>query len=110
MIDWNGVIGFDWDSGNARKSADKHGVSQLEAEQVFFSEPLLVVEDRRHSDLEPRWHALGQSFQQRLLHVTFTLRQEGRLIRVISARPMHRKEQAHYVKSQKGSTGVQDGI
>ena len=110
MIDWHSVVGFDWGSGNARKSADKHGVSQLEAEQVFFSEPLLVVEDRHHSEVEPRWHALGQTLQQRLLHVTFTLRRDGTRIRVISARPMHRKEQAHYVKSQKGSTSVQDGI
>ena len=110
MIDWKNVVGFDWDSGNARKSADKHGVRQLEAEQVFFSEPLLVVEDRHHSEQEPRWHALGQTFQQRLLHVTFTLRQEGTRIRVISARPMHRKEKTWYVKSQKGSSGVQDGI
>lgn len=110
MIDWNSVLGFDWDAGNARKSADKHGVTQLEAEQVFFSEPLLVVEDRRHSEREPRWHALGQTFQQRLLHVTFTLRQEGTRIRVISARPMNRREKAHYVKSQKGPAGVQDRI
>jgi hypothetical protein len=109
MIDWNQVTGFDWDSGNARKSSDKHGVSQAEAEQVFFTEPLLVLEDRRHSDRERRWHALGQTFQQRLLHVTFTLRGEGSLIRVISARPMHRKEKSTYVKAQKGSTGVQDG-
>jgi len=110
MIDWHSVVGFDWDSGNARKNADKHGVSQLEAEQVFFKEPLLVVEDRHHSEVEPRWHALGQTFQQRLLHVTFTLRREGTRIRVISARPMHRKEKTWYVKSQKGSAGVQDGI
>ena len=109
MIDWKNVVGFDWDSGNARKSADKHGVSQLEAEQVFFSEPLLVVQDRHHSEREPRWHALGQTFQQRFLHVTFTLRREGTKIRVISARPMHRKEKIWYVKSQKGNSSVQDG-
>jgi hypothetical protein len=34
---------------------------------------------------------LGKITQHRLLHVTFTLRQNGTMIRVISARDMHRK-------------------
>jgi len=45
--------------GNSRKSVDKHGVTQAEAEQVFFNEPLLVAEDARHSAREARLHALG---------------------------------------------------
>jgi hypothetical protein len=28
---------FDWDEGNSRKSVDKHGVSQVKAEQVFVN-------------------------------------------------------------------------
>ena len=59
MLDWTRVIGFDWDAGNARKSSDKHEVSQAEAEQVFFNVPLSVVPDARHSSDEPRFHALG---------------------------------------------------
>ena len=43
------IVGFQWDEGNARKSFDKHGVSQSEAEQVFFNEPFLVIEDVKHS-------------------------------------------------------------
>jgi len=35
MFDPAAIVGFDWDAGNERKSADKHGVSQGEAEQVF---------------------------------------------------------------------------
>ena len=73
MIDWPRVEGFEWDAGNARKSSDRHGVRQAEAEQLFFNEPLLVVEDPRHSVDEPRFHALGRTDQGRLLHVTFTL-------------------------------------
>ena len=34
-------------------------VSQAEAEQVFANEPLLLAEDVAHSQLEPRFHALG---------------------------------------------------
>ena len=35
----------------------------------------------------------------RALHITFTLRQSAQLIRVISARDMHRKERAIYEKA-----------
>lgn len=98
MIDFVRVEGFDWDAGNSRKSAEKHGVSQAEAEQVFFSEPLLVSADDRHSTAEPRYHVLGRTTDGRYLQVTFTMRAEGRLIRVISARDMHRKERARYAE------------
>jgi uncharacterized DUF497 family protein len=96
MIDLARVEGFDWDAGNSRKSSEKHGVAQAEAEQVFFNEPLLVLRDDRHSVDEPRYHALGHTDDGRFLHITFTLRGEGRLIRVISARDMHRTERARY--------------
>lgn len=96
MVDWERIEGFDWDDGNARKSADKHDVSQGEAEQIFFNDPLLISEDTAHSVREPRLHALGRTDTGRFLHVTFTLRNDERLIRVISARPMHRKERARY--------------
>jgi uncharacterized protein len=96
MIDLDRIEGFDWDSGNNRKSTDKHGVSQAEAETIFFNDPLILAEDTRHSEREPRFNALGKTAQDRLLHVTFTLRQNGTLIRVISARDMHRKERRAY--------------
>ena len=92
MIDWATVRGFGWDDGNARKSTDKHEVTQAEAEQVFFNQPLLVVPDQQHSRLEQRYYALGVTDDERRLHISFTLRAAGSLIRVISARDMHRKE------------------
>lgn len=96
MIDFERLVGFQWDAGNARKSADKHGVTQAEAEQVFFNEPLLVAGDIGHSRSERRYHALGVTKAGRQLHVTFTLREQNTRIRVISARDMHRKERARY--------------
>lgn len=75
---------------------EKHGVPGGEAEQVFFNQPLLLLDDAKHSHDEPRYHALGQSNEGRLLHLTFTLRMNGTKIRVISARDMHRKERAIY--------------
>ncbi len=96
MINWTRVTGFDWDDGNSRKSADKHQVSQSEAEQVFFNQPLLVLQDEKHSGAEIRLHALGKTDESRLLHITFTLRADQTLIRIISARDMHSKERSAY--------------
>ena len=98
MMDFGRIGGFDWDSGNLSKSADKHGVAWAEAEQMFFNEPLLIVQDEKHSGGEVRFHALGTTNERRLLHITFTLRDEGTKIRVISARDMHRKERMVYEK------------
>lgn len=98
MIDLNAIEGFDWDEGNAYKSLDKHAVTQTEAEQVFTSE-VLISADVRHSDDEPRYQALGMTIVGRLLHVTFTLRDGGRKVRIISARPMNRKERTAYEQS-----------
>lgn len=105
MIDWTQITGFDWDQGNARKNADKHGVSQAEAERVFFNEPLLVLPDPQHSSQkEFRYHALGKTDGSRFLHITFTLRASGTLVRVISARDMHRKEKSYYEQAKKDAT------
>jgi hypothetical protein len=98
MIEWTRVVGFDWDAGNARKSADKHSVTQLEAEQAFFNQPLLILEDRRHSFAEARFHALGRTDEGKRLHVTFTMRREATLVRVISARAMIARERLAYEK------------
>ncbi len=98
MSDWTQIKGFDWDAGNRRKSVEKHDVSQPEAEQVFFNDPLLVLEDIKHSEAELRLHALGQTDDGRHLHISFTLRGAGTLLRVTSARDMSRKERKIYAE------------
>ena len=99
MFDPATIVGFDWDAGNERKSADERGVGQSETEQVFFNQPLLVLEDDRHSLVESRFHALGETNEGRQLRITFTLRRDDTLIRVISARDGRRKERAVYEQS-----------
>ena len=99
MIDLAVIVGFEWDNGNARKN-EKHGVSMAEAEQVFFNAPLLLLADEKHSELEARHHSLGRTEAGRLLHLAFTLRKSGSLIRVISARDTHRMERAIYAQAE----------
>ena len=96
MIELEQIVGFEWDAGNARKSEIKHGVTQAEAEQAFFLDPLIIVADPKHGLPEERFHALGQTLEGRRLLVSFTLRKKGTLLRVISARDMNRKERMRY--------------
>jgi uncharacterized DUF497 family protein len=90
------LTGFDWDEGNLLKNWEKHGVSHLEAEQVFFNEPLIVFEDLKHSLEGSRWYVLGRTDESRKLMIVFTIREDR--IRVISSRDMSRTERDIYEK------------
>lgn len=89
--------GFQWDEGNAEKNWVKHRVRQAECEEVFYNEPLLVALDVGHSQVEPRFYALGQTDEGRVLFVAFTIREK--LIRVISTRDVSRRERKEYERA-----------
>jgi hypothetical protein len=105
-VDLSAISGFEWDEGNGRKNQGKHGVSQTEAEEVFLVRPPLVVPDTSHGAVELRYHALGRTREGRHLHVTFTLRHRGTMIRVISARTMNRKERRIYAHRPQTTTDL----
>jgi uncharacterized DUF497 family protein len=88
------LVGFQWNDGNIDKNLIKHNVENWECEQVFFNEPLLILDDPNHSSAENRWAAFGKSNGGRLLVVIFTIR--GKLIRIISGRDMNRREKGFY--------------
>ena len=90
-----GLLGFEWDEANWRKSELKHGVAISEAEEVLLDEPLCQV-DVRHSIDEQRYVALGVTREGRRLFVSFTVRQNR--VRIISARPMSRRERIIHEK------------
>ena len=85
---------FDWSGGNAEKNWERHRVTPLEAEQVFFNSPLVSGADAAHSQEEQRFYALGQTDEGRELFVVYTMRK--RRLRVVSARGMSRKERRIY--------------
>jgi uncharacterized protein len=89
--------GFEWDESNAAKIWQRHQVVPIECEEIFFNHPLVVGDDEKHSAAEARFYALGQTDAARFLFVVFTIR--GRLIRMISARDMSRKERKVYQSS-----------
>lgn len=89
--------GFDWDEGNLEKNWTNHRVTAAECEQIFFNRPLVVADDAGHSRTESRYYALGQTDAGRRLFLAFTVRRK--LVRVISARDMNRKEGKAYQSS-----------
>ena len=93
---WTECTGFNWDEGNVNKNWEERGVADFECEEVFFNQPLIVRHDPKHSqhEHEARFYALGRTDSNRLLFVAFTVRR--RLIRVISAREMTRRERRVY--------------
>ena len=97
------VVGFDWDAGNRDKNL-KHGVHLRECEQVFFNQPLVILDDPKHSIAENREAAFGRTDQGRTLVVVYTMR--FGLIRVISARDMNRREQQFYEQATKDDAGI----
>ena len=90
--------GFQWDEGNINKNLYKHNIENWECEQVFFNEPLIILDDPQHSYAEKRWAAFGKTDAAKLITVVFTKR--GSLIRIISARSMKLKERNFYAKYQ----------
>lgn len=93
--------GFQWDPANETKNWVSHQVSCVECEEIFFNEPILLLEDSKHSQQEARCYALGKTDNHRKLLVVFTIR--NNLIRVISARDMSKKERGVYEQAEKNS-------
>ena len=91
--------GFDWDEGNSNKNWHLHEVTDGECEDVFFNLPLIIASDKKHSDNESRLFALGRTDADRWLFIAFTIR--NKLIRVISARDMTKREERIYAEKIK---------
>lgn len=102
MKDWADILafveGFEWDEGNIKKNWEKHRVSHIECEEIFFNSPIIIKKDTPHSTSEDRYFILGKTDIDRLLFVVFTVR--GIKIRIISARDMNGKERRVYEQTQ----------
>ena len=91
------IEGFQWDEGNSSKNWKRHQVSQTEAEQVFLNRPVVGSSARARPAGEARYRALGRTDAGLMLVVVFTLRES--LLRIISARPMSRRERRDYAQA-----------
>lgn len=93
--------GFEWDKGNRDKNLLKHSISCKEAEECFFNFHVTLKDEIHSTSTELRHVLLGETDSGRSLFVAFALR--NGLVRVISARPMHRKERSFYEKIKEKS-------
>lgn len=87
---------FDWDSKKAASNFKKHGVSFEEAASVFYDDFAVEFFDSDNSELEDRFLMLGLSSSMRLLLVCHCVRDNGEILRIISARKATKKETRLY--------------
>jgi uncharacterized protein len=85
---------FEWGLAKAAANVVQHGVPFAEAVTVFQDPLAKIHDDPDHSATERRDIIVGHSLQGRLLLVSFTDR--GSKIRLISARPVSRRERRDY--------------
>ena len=89
------MIKFEWDTAKATSNRKKHGVSFEDALSVFYDEFAVQFFDD-NSVSENRFLMLGFSDEARLLIVCHCERDEGNIIRIISARKATKNESKYY--------------
>ena len=90
------MISFEWDAAKANPNKKKHGVSFEEAQSVFYDEFAVQFFDDESTELEDRFLMLGFSDEARLLIVCHCERNQGNIIRIISARKATKIESKYY--------------
>jgi hypothetical protein len=87
---------FEWDPVKAASNAKKHKVTFEVAKTVFYDDFAVQFFDEDHSHNEERFLLLGMSSDARLLLVCHCEREDGDVIRIISARKATQNEAQHY--------------
>lgn len=90
------MIKFEWDTAKATSNKKKHGVSFEEAQSVFYDEFAMQFFADDNSVSEDRFLMLGFSDEARLLIVCHCERDQGNIIRIISARKATKNESNYY--------------
>ena len=87
---------FEWDPAKAAANVKKHKVTFEVAKAVFYDDFAVQFFDQEHSSDEDRFYLLGISSDARLLLVCHCEREDGDVIRIISARKATETEAQHY--------------
>ena len=87
---------FEWDPVNAASNARKHKVSFEAAKSVFYDDSAVQFFDEENSFGENRFLLLGMRSDARLLLVCHCEREDGDVIRIISARKATQAEALYY--------------
>ena len=87
---------FEWDPDKAASNVRKHKVTFDMARTVFYDDFAVQFFDHEHSSGEDRFLLLGMSSDARLLLVCHCEREDGDVIRIISARKATDREAQYY--------------
>lgn len=87
---------FEWNEAKNRANFKKHGIWFEEAQTVWTDSHAEEFFDPEHSSNEDRFIRVGHSTKGRVLLVVFCEREEGGVIRLISARKATAKEVCEY--------------
>lgn len=92
-------MGFQWDTDKSASNEAKHGISFLQAAQIFRG-PILKAQDNRRDYGEARFIALG-AFDGEVLRVVFTERDGD--VRLISAWKAGKHDRKKYRSIESGA-------
>ncbi len=87
---------FEWDDKKNVANFEKHGVWFEEAKTIWADRHADEVFDPDHSETEDRFIRIGVSSSQKTLLVVFCEREDGHVIRIVSARRATEKERKQY--------------
>lgn len=88
---------FDWDEEKNQTNIDKHGIDFYTAAMVFGDENYIEYYDEKHSVDEDRYIVIGMAGDIAvLLQVVYTPRDNGKTVRIISARKATKEERRLY--------------
>lgn len=90
------MIEFEWNQSKATSNKKKHNVSFEEAQSVFYDDFAVQFYDEENSETEDRFLMLGLSNESKLLLVCHCEKEEGNIIRIISARKATKNESKLY--------------
>ena len=97
------MIKFEWDASKAESNIKKHGVSFESAQSVFYDDFAVQFFDEDNAISEDRFLMLGFSDEASLLMVCHCEREQGLVIRIISARKATKNESKHYRGHTRGN-------
>ena len=86
---------FEWDEAKNQKNKAKHDIDFNIAIRAFADPKRIESYDLEHDEDEERWKLIGMAVPA-VLVVIYTERQDGEVIRLISARQANGKEKQKY--------------
>ena len=87
---------LEWDRDKHLLNIRKHGITFKIAAKAFFDPQAVIIEDEKHSHNEVRFILIGASEVDKMLTVCHCYKNDGDVVRIISARLPNQYEKKVY--------------